>query len=171
MSAMVDDEADELEVRRVLREIASDPDLKRKWSRYHAISSALKREGRSNLKESDLVDVLPREHRSRAGSTNAINQMPGKSRRMGHGTLVASLVAAIMILSILVNVDDEEAEQVEFADSSMTLNPVVRDERIPTESDIRRAEAYLIRHALHVPMNSSAAPIPFAKVIAHETKK
>ena len=55
---MVDDEADELEVRRVLREIASDPDLKRKWSRYHAISSALKREGRSNLKESDLVDVL-----------------------------------------------------------------------------------------------------------------
>ena len=53
----------------------------------------------------------------------------------------------------------------------MVLEAAVRGERIPTESDIRRAEAYLIRHALNVPMNSSAAPIPFVKVIAHETKK
>jgi hypothetical protein len=53
----------------------------------------------------------------------------------------------------------------------VSLEPVVTDERIPAESDIRRAEAYLIRHALHVPMNSSATPIPFVKVIAHETKK
>ena len=168
---MVDDEADELEIRRVLSDIATNPNLKRKWSRYHVISSVLKREGHSNLKESDLVDVLPHDHRRRASSANAINQILSKSRRMGHGTLVASLVAAILILSILANVDDEEAEQVEFAGSSMVLEAAVRGERIPTESDIRRAEAYLIRHALNVPMNSSAAPIPFVKVIAHETKK
>ena len=168
---MVDDEADELEVRRVLREIASNPDLKRKWSRYHVISSALKREGRSNLKELDLADVVTRDHRSRAGPTNAMNQMLGKAWRIGRGTLVASLFVAIMILSILVNVDDKEPGQVEFADSSVSFDPAVTDERIPAESDIRRAEAYLIRHALHVPMNSSATPIPFVKVIAHETKK
>ena len=93
---MVDDEADELEVRRVLREIASNPDLKRKWTRYHVISSALKREGRSNLKELDFADVVTRDHRRRAGPTNAINQMLSKSRHMGRGTLVASLVAAIL---------------------------------------------------------------------------
>ena len=57
VSAMLDDEADEFEIRRVLGEIARNSDLKSTWSRYHVISSILKREGLSNLEELDMGDA------------------------------------------------------------------------------------------------------------------
>ena len=87
------------------------------------------------------------------------------------GTLVASLAAAIAALAIIITINDEGTTQVELADTLVMPDPIVTDDRVPAESDIRRAEAYLIQHAQHVSMNSSAAPIPFVKVIVHGTER
>ncbi|MFU8815027.1 MAG: sigma-E factor negative regulatory protein [Pseudomonadales bacterium] len=44
LSAAIDDEADEFELRRVLDELDDDPELRALWDRYHVIGSALRGE-------------------------------------------------------------------------------------------------------------------------------
>lgn len=171
VSAMLDDEADEFEIRRVLGEIAGNSDLKSTWSRYHVISSVLKREGLSNLEELDIGDASSGDIGSSFGRKTLGDRTLNRPWLRSRGTLVASLAAAIAALAIIITINDEGTTQVELADTLVMPDPIVTDDRVPAESDIRRAEAYLIQHAQHVSMNSSAAPIPFVKVIVHGTER
>jgi sigma-E factor negative regulatory protein RseA len=171
VSAMLDDEADEFEIRRVLGEIAGNSDLKSTWSRYHVISSVLKREGLSNLEELDIGDASSGDIGSSFGRKTLGDRTLNRPWLRSRGTLLASLAAAIAGLAIIITINDEGTTQVELADTLVMPDPIVTDDRVPAESDIRRAEAYLIQHAQHVSMNSSAAPIPFVKVIVHGTER
>ena len=45
LSALMDNEADELEVQRVLRQIGEDVELRRTWERYHAVREVAVKEG------------------------------------------------------------------------------------------------------------------------------
>lgn len=171
VSAMLDDEADEFEIRRVLGEIAGNSDLKSTWSRYHVISSVLKREGLSNLEELDIGDASSGDIGSSFGRKTLGDRTLNRPWLRSRGTLLASLAAAIAVLAIIITINDEGTTQVELADTLVMPDPIVTDDRVPAESDIRRAEAYLIQHAQHVSMNSSAAPIPFVKVIVHGTER
>jgi len=168
---MLDDEADEFEIRRVLGEIAGNSDLKSTWSRYHVISSVLKREGLSNLEELDIGDASSGDIGSSFGRKTLGDRTLNRPWLRSRGTLVASLAAAIAALAIIITINDEGTTQVELADTLVMPDPIVTDDRVPAESDIRRAEAYLIQHAQHVSMNRSAAPIPFVKVIVHGTER
>ena len=171
VSAMLDDEADEFEIRRVLGEIAGNSDLKSTWSRYHVISSVLKREGLSNLEELDIADASSGDIGSSFSRKTLGDRILNRPWLRSRGTLVASLAAAIAALAIIIAINDEGTTQVELADTLVMPDPIVTDDRVPAESDIRRAEAYLIQHAQHVSMNRSAAPIPFVKVIVHGTER
>ena len=168
---MLDDEADEFEIRRVLGEIAGNSDLKSTWSRYHVISSVLKREGLSNLEELDIGDASSGDIGSSFGRKTLGDRTLNRPWLRSRGTLLASLAAAIAVLAIIITINDEGTTQVELADTLVMPDPIVTDDRVPAESDIRRAEAYLIQHAQHVSMNRSAAPIPFVKVIVHGTER
>ena len=170
VSAMLDDEADEFEIRRVLGEIARNSDLKSTWSRYHVTSSVLKREGLSNLDELNVGDAPPGDIEPSSGP-KALGDRTLNGLWTLRRDLVASLAAAIAVLAISIPIDDDVTRQVELADTLVVPDPVETDGRIPAESDILRAEAYLIRHAQHVSMNGSAAPIPFVRVIAHESER
>ena len=171
VSAMLDDEAEEFEIRRVIGEIARNSDLKSTWSRYHVISSVLKREGLSNLEELDIGDASSGDIGSSFGRKTLGDRTLNRPWLRSRGTLLASLAAAIAALAIIITINDEGTTQVELADTLVMPDPIVTDDRVPAESDIRRAEAYLIQHAQHVSMNSSAAPIPFVKVIVHGTER
>ena len=171
VSAMLDDEADEFEIRRVLGEIAGNSDLKSTWSRYHVISSVLKREGLSNLEELDIGDASSGDIGSSVSRKTLGDRTLNRPWLRSRGTLLASLAAAIAVLAIIITINDEGTTQVELADTLVMPDPIVTDDRVPAESDIRRAEAYLIQHAQHVSMNRSAAPIPFVKVIVHGTER
>ena len=171
VSAMLDDEADEFEIRRVLGEIAGNSDLKSTWSRYHVISSVLKREGLSNLEELDIGDASSGDIGSSFGRKTLGDRTLNRPWLRSRGTLLASLAAAIAALAIIITINDQGTTQVELADTLVMPDPIVTDDRVPAESDIRRAEAYLIQHAQHVSMNRSAAPIPFVKVIVHGTER
>ena len=168
---MLDDEADEFEIRRVLGEIAGNSDLKSTWSRYHVISSVLKREGLSNLEELDIGDASSGDIGSSFSRKPLGDRTLNRPWLRSRGTLLASLAAAIAVLAIIITINDEGTTQVELADTLVMPDPIVTDDRVPAESDIRRAEAYLIQHAQHVSMNRSAAPIPFVKVIVHGTER
>ena len=44
LSAVIDGEADEFELRRVLDEVGKDAGLQQSWDRYHLIGAAMRRE-------------------------------------------------------------------------------------------------------------------------------
>ena len=44
LSALMDDQADELELRRILKAMPNNPELQRKWQRFHAVRSSLQQE-------------------------------------------------------------------------------------------------------------------------------
>jgi sigma-E factor negative regulatory protein RseA len=49
LSALCDGECDELEVRRVLNQFSSDPDLREQWRRYHLLGSIMREEPVSSI--------------------------------------------------------------------------------------------------------------------------
>jgi sigma-E factor negative regulatory protein RseA len=58
LSALMDDEVEQLELRRVLKNLSDDPELRAKWSRLHLISSVLHQQSVSSsgsLKFADSV--------------------------------------------------------------------------------------------------------------------
>jgi sigma-E factor negative regulatory protein RseA len=63
LSAMVDDEANELEVHRVLKNLEQDEELLGKWRRYHLIGSVMRGESRysSSLEAQTLSASIARE--------------------------------------------------------------------------------------------------------------
>jgi sigma-E factor negative regulatory protein RseA len=87
LSALMDDEADELELRRVLRQVRDDPELLARWERYHLVSAVLRRNAvpappglRVELPEAEAptlveapaaADGVPRRSGARAGSFRA----------------------------------------------------------------------------------------------------
>ncbi len=96
VSAMVDGEANELEFRRVLKEIVDNDELRHAWQRYHLVSASLKRELPNHMV--DLSDSI------RA----AIDEEPSHAKKFPLHTIVkplgrfaiAASVAAIAVVGV-----------------------------------------------------------------------
>jgi len=101
LSAMVDNEANELEVRRILKNLDSNPELMERWRRYHLIGSALRKErsvhvsSPGKLVESVAlyIDSAPSQARpdSRSQQSGSWRDLLGKSA-------VAASFAATLVL-------------------------------------------------------------------------
>lgn len=127
LSAVIDDEADEFELRRVLDELDGNPELQTLWDRYHLIGSALRgehgaaqalRQGAMRDRiwqaldageqgEAQLLQPMPQ-------AAAAVTSAPAASRsggfRLGRytGLAVAASVAFVVVLgSSLLDFDSE----------------------------------------------------------------
>lgn len=58
LSALVDNEASELEVRRILKNVERNPEVRERWRSYNLIGSVLRKE--SNLNLGETVDIAER---------------------------------------------------------------------------------------------------------------
>jgi len=92
LSAMVDDQASELELRRLLKQSESDLGLHQKWSRYHMVGAVMR--GESIPKETNLL----------AGIQTALDQEEPLSKSgggfwsgAGRFAIAASVAGAIVI--------------------------------------------------------------------------
>jgi sigma-E factor negative regulatory protein RseA len=104
LSALVDNEANELEVRRILKHAENNPDLMERWRRYHLIGSALRKErslqisGPTKLMESvasyidsSSLQIQEQEKDIRSGAGSSWRDLMGKSA-------VAASFAATLVL-------------------------------------------------------------------------
>jgi sigma-E factor negative regulatory protein RseA len=151
LSALMDNEAEELELRRILKEMEAESgldgqemsalsaDLKGKWHRYHVVSASLKREihaiPSSNLLASiqaeladepvpmrDSGDVLRQETRTSSASTGK-----GIMQLLGQGAIAASMALAVLFTADLVMVADNSGTgpaSMELADSTTSSGPL-----------------------------------------------
>jgi len=108
VSALMDDEADDLELGRVLREAERDPTVREVWSRYHLISAAMR--GQANVpagwRTPDAVAVAPEgdsDATPEVGFLERLGFRDGagrRSRKAVVGVAAAASVALAMVLTL-----------------------------------------------------------------------
>ena len=149
LSALMDNETDELELRRLLKEMdALDPEtdlsvLKAKWHRYHVLSASLKQEIHSAPSRNLLAgiqneleqDSIPQQQKQQMGAS--IGKL-FKERKLfqvvGQGAIAASVALAVMFTADLAMVADNGSASsggAEIADNSTDQFPSLTGELNP----------------------------------------
>jgi len=181
LSAVIDGEADEFELRRVLDEIGKDAKLAASWERYHLIGAVLRRERISRsfgMRERVWAEV-GLEEAAEVQSVPVVTselQAVTESRRLGRWTsvAVAATVAVAVVAGYLGVSEFDEAPGVQVAETANAVEDqqrAVDDAVISLTSEVTpvdqaRTEAYVIRHLQQLGMDRSG--IGFAKMVAYE---
>ena len=189
LSAAVDGEAEELELRRVLNAVGKDPELRAKWERMHLIGSVVRGEAtRPDGAEGHGVDI---------GDDSAEGEATGSYlRRMGSsgrwaGPVTGIAVAAAVVIAVALDTQNTgqpggEAPLVAVSgpsetttEASMEIPSAVAGESdetelvavpqlasVPSEADLARAREYLVQHAHQTSFMTPTPGMPHVKVLA-----
>ncbi len=174
LSAAIDGEAEELELRRVLNAVDEDPDLRAKWQRLHVIGGVLRREtppvvGSALPTWPDDIDAG--DAHGEAGDDRwapSPTPEPGNRRFAGRwmaGVGSAALAAAAALVVVLYFAPDEPtgAEPVVAGASQQPAHGLAN---VPTELDLERANAYIYQHARGTSIGARPAAMPFVKELS-----
>lgn len=188
LSAVIDGEADEFELRRVLDEMTRDELLAASWERYHVIGSVLRGERavlgktaagasmRDRVWAELQADPEGAEVSADPGFAVVSDQTPltGASKRSWTPAAVAATVALAVVLGFmgysgleqepvvepLAAVDEPvNAQQQSLYDAVALSNEV-------TDSDQIRTDAYIVRHYQQMGMDRPG--LGFARMVAYE---
>ncbi len=187
ISAIMDGEADELELRRVLNEVIEDPELCAKWERYHLIRSYLHGDhlitSNDALKQSIHAELEIEIEQGDADSPELgviDSGTDGSLSATGTwgGRVTAFAVAAGVALAVVVGFSLNRQEpsdlpqvaqvQITPVQSNSTSAAVFSD--VPTQQDIERARAYMLHHTQQSAMNNPPGAIPFVKMAAYRSQ-
>jgi len=190
LSAVIDGEADEFEIRRVLNEAAHDPELRGLWERFHLVRSVMRGEGRNlavtNLSARFWTEVDAAEATAPDTSVEPVDvpvratRSPFRSWGRGvAGVAVAASVAAAVVLGFGGDrIPDVAAPQVVSIQPAVSVSPAAsvalfdNEARVPQPDpapDLQRAQAYMLHHAHHVALTNRSV-VPFVKVAAFESR-
>ena len=179
LSAAMDGEAEELELRRVLNAAGRDPALNAKWQRLHLIQSAMRGhvgtvvaahgrqrpwlEASSPEPVSDASAAAPAP--SQAVATNG-NRWLASRWLKSLTSVAAAAAAAFAVVTYFGDSNPIEPTPPSAALAASETVPPRTLAHVPSETDLRRANAYLLKHAQHSTLATRPAVIPFAKVLA-----
>ncbi len=196
LSALMDNEADELEVRRVLQATEQDPELRGTWSRYQVARSVMHKEPwqgsidlsagiAAALHDEPALQVAP--HASTAKSGSVI------WRNMGRVAVAASVTLAVLVGVRMVNQDavpggSQMTAATMSAPSMLQANPAARSGAVlagysqtgnagaeplapaqaPSAWHEQRIGRYLREHAEASAQAGSPQLIPYARAASME---
>lgn len=168
LSAAIDGEADELELRRVLNAVRDDPELHARWERMHLVGEALR--GTS-------LAVHQRQTAAWRGQTEgAADELPPQSAaggrpagrrwflRVAGGGIAAAVAVAV---AVVLYVGGEETAPAPEG-NAVAAAPAAPENlaQLPSEQDLRRANAYLLHHAQHTSVAARPAAMPLVNALA-----
>jgi negative regulator of sigma E activity len=108
LSAMMDDEAESLEVRRIVKSVAESPLLQNHWRRYHAVRASLQHEIHTTPNIDLLAAIQARlNDEAKPGSTAGIFRSRWNARVLrvaGQGLIAATVAAAVLVGYPVLNV-------------------------------------------------------------------
>lgn len=154
LSAAVDCEAEELELRRVLNAVERDPELRAKWERLHLIGDVM-RGGAPRLADAghgDLTGV------GDTAATDADELGGGRGGARWLGPLTGVAVAAAVMVAVAYDVISEPGAV------STEVEPTTSYAQALSEEELRRARAHLMDHARHSSGTRSPA-MPYVKAL------
>ena len=164
MSTVIDGEADEFEVRRVLDEIERDEELREKWHRYHVIGASMRGESLANPGTRTALQSWM--SGTAVDSVDAERATPEDETAHGDGSVwrgwaLRGGIAALVAVSLVFGAQMFESEpETVVADAGPPAGL-----RLPSEIDRRRANAYMLQHAQHTSIATRTASVPFVKVL------
>ena len=185
LSALMDDEASELELQRLLKQVGDDPDLRSTWVRYNAVRSAMSGQQVSHLqldissRVRDAIDSTQSESRSLrerffrpvasfavAASVAATVVIGGQQlSQIGADDLYAPGAVAVGGVSPVGMVNSLGATTVQASygtEAVPMLQPAARTAY--KELARQRMQMYIQEHAEHAALNSPHGLSPFARV-------
>ena len=180
LSAAMDGEAGEFELKRVLNELSASEELRETWDRYHLVRGLLRRE----LGHGSPADLTERlwariEADESLVEDHADGADEGRARRRWWGPVTGAAVAATVALAVVFGFgllpSGGERELVATSPPFVELQPVSTDaapaiNAFPSRLDLQRTKAYMLHHARHTALNEQGSVLPFAKVAAFETR-
>jgi len=192
LSAVVDGEASDFEARRLIEEAGRSPELRSLWSRYHLIGASMRREGEV-VDSSAALDRFWTAIDAMAETGDDTTLVPGAKRSFRPGRVTGAAVAAVVALGVVVmfGVGTPRSSDlpggVAGLENSMISNvpslgipaqgilttpePRFATRRLPTDSDVHRAQAYMLHHAHQTALNQRpTGSVPFVKVAAFESR-
>lgn len=169
LSALVDDEFEELELELALRRLAKDAELKARWQRYHLIGDAL----RNHLPEA--IDTHFADRVSKAlepepalQSTPAIPAVSSWYKPLVGFALAAS-VATVAVLGL-------DRIQPDHTPNASSLSAIASSESISetqtTSVDAKldaRLNSYLVNHNEYASMNRVHGVLPYVRMVGYKT--
>ena len=156
LSAVVDGEAEELELRRVLNAAERDPELRAKWERLHMIGDVIRGEAvrLGDRGVADLVDPsLP------PVEVAVATDEPWGRRLTGVAAAAAVIVAVTLVA--LQDLQGTDSQPLVAQSNTIVAEPL-------SEEDLRRNRDYYLKyHAQHAASAAGRSPgMTFVKVLA-----
>ena len=165
LSAAVDGEAEELELRRVLNAARSSSELQARWECMHLVGEALR--GTAALTVHHRQTASWRAHAGNAEFDAEDLEPPATRRRLSarrwFGPLAGSGVAATVALAVVLYFGAEETTPPSPANAVAAAGTPASLAQLPSEQDLRRANAYLLQHTS---MTARPAATPFGEALA-----
>ncbi len=189
-SALMDDEVDDLEMRRMLQD-ADDPDVRARWMRYQVARAAI----RGEVPDAGYVDLSGRVSAALADEpqpqTSAGRRLPGYAKPLGSVAIAASVAALVVFgarfLETPQNLQDPARDTLAAveAPAESRVEPIIRQADVdppvatvarhqPPEGSrmfIRTAHgsgvsAHQLRHTAH-----AGGMLPYARVFSLESDR
>ena len=172
ISALVDNELDELEERRVIAALEGDVELRRAWERYHLVRAAL---------HQDLDIVVAKDMAERVSQRIAAEPSSAGSFRRHRatrllGTLaIAASVAAVAIVGVQWVHQPAPVPTTVVATGKPAPQNIIRTGT--THWDMKEPEAenalnaYLVEHDEFASMSGFGGMMPYVRVVTYDNDK
>lgn len=187
LSALMDNEADDLQLQRVLKNI-DDAEMRASWSRYHIARASMRQE--LAMPQVDLSAGIMAAIEQESAPAAAVTQRKNKSMQLlGRFAVAASVTFAVLAGVRFYNQDAVTATQM-AANTQQTLPSMTLPANSPIElagynrentnqspiAEVATGQAwyeqrlpeYFRRHAQQVPGQASEVAIPFARAASVE---
>ncbi len=179
LSALVDGETDELEVRRILNQVEEDSELRDSWQRYQMIGSLMRDEpvattdlsrGIMQAIEGEPMDEVPTDHEVNQ-EQNGHRQTKRSVNWIASAAVAASVTIAVL-LGMRLNLDLQQQDLVADAELSgetveqrLVSNPV---DAVELEQAQRKLQEYVLQHTENAALNTGRGMMPFARVASFD---
>ncbi len=185
LSATMDDEADEFELRRVLDEMEKDASLRDTWERYHLIGSHMRGRSRGGLQARGhdlreqvwaVLDLENSEPAPELAEPQPVVKTDDSVRGPWIGRVTGLAVAATVAFAVVFGIGtfgpDEETAASNAVSAVKFERPDLQEIQLNQEvsaSDLQRANAYYLHHVQHQALNQPGVA-SFVKLVTYERK-
>ncbi|OGI45957.1 MAG: hypothetical protein A2151_04575 [Candidatus Muproteobacteria bacterium RBG_16_65_34] len=175
LSALMDNELDELSERRLHTQLASDADLRQSWERYHLARAAL----RGELEEVAGPMLAERIHAAvEAEKSGRGTRRLAPALKLAGGAAIAASVAVVAILGL--QTQQQPPERVAAKPAATVVAEARKGD--PVRAGVRRWDtrepeaesalnAYLVEHNEFAPTSGMNGMLPYVRVVGYDSDK
>lgn len=179
LSALMDGEADELEIRRILNQLDKDDELRDKWKNYHLMGSLMREE---NFDGIDLTQGINQALDGVTGSSDNDSTILAEvtnasaSKPAWYKPLTSVAVAASVTLAVLLGVQTiEPNEGIGLASNNQspaksTASTLSVEDQQQLETAQQQLQEYVLQNPAQSLEEKDKGGLPFARVVEFETQ-